>query len=127
MLPLERQNLGRISGDASAMSSIRNRADPKALTRRSCAVAAAIVGFGALAALAADPNQQPGADKPDLRTITPPLSGTTSSDLARSGGVIAPAGDVDPQMNRSPPASADPMPVVPPPGTPGGDPSIKPK
>ena len=100
------------------MSSTRNRADTKALTRHLCAMAAAIVGFSALAALAADPNQQPGADKPNL-PITPPLSGTTSSDLARSGGVIAPAGDVDPQMNRSPPASADPMPVVPPPGSTG--------
>jgi hypothetical protein len=47
--------------------------------------------------------------------------------LARSGGVITPPADVDPQIKRMPPHSGDPMPVIPPPGTPGGDPSIKPK
>jgi hypothetical protein len=47
--------------------------------------------------------------------------------LARSGGVITPPADVDPQMKRAPSHSGDPMPVIPPPGTPGGDPSVKPK
>jgi hypothetical protein len=92
------------------------------------AVAAAVVGFGAIAALAADPNGRPitGPDHPAPLTI-PPVSGTTSSDLARSGGVIIPPADVDPQMKRAPSHSADPMPVIPPPGAPGGDPSVKPK
>jgi hypothetical protein len=90
------------------------------------AIAVAIVGFGAITALAADPNARPGADQPAPLT-TPPLSGTSSSDLARSGGVITPPADVDPQMKREPSHSADPMPVIPPPGTPGGDQSVKPK
>jgi hypothetical protein len=90
------------------------------------AIAAAVVGFGAIAALAADPNGRSITDQPAPPT-TPPLSGTTSSDLARSGGVITPPADVDPQMKRAPSHSADPMPVIPPPGTPGGDPSVKPK
>jgi len=30
-------------------------------------------------------------------------------------------------MKRAPSHSADPMPIIPPPGTPGGDPSVKPK
>jgi hypothetical protein len=30
-------------------------------------------------------------------------------------------------MNRRPPPAGDSMPVIPPPGTPGGNPSIKPK
>jgi hypothetical protein len=87
---------------------------------------AAAVGFGAIAALAADPNGRPITDQPAPPTNLP-LSGTTSSDLARSGGVITPPADVDPQMKRAPSHSADPMPVIPPPGTPGGDPSVKPK
>jgi len=90
------------------------------------AIAAAVIGFGAIAALAADPNGPPVGDQPAPLTI-PPSSGTTSSDLARSGGVITPPADVDPQIKRTPSHSADPMPVIPPPGTPGGDPSVKPK
>jgi hypothetical protein len=90
------------------------------------AIAAAVVGFGAIAALAADPNGPPVGDQPAPLT-TPPSSGTTSSDLARSGGVIIPPDGVDPQIKRTPSHSADPMPIIPPPGTPGGDPSVKPK
>jgi hypothetical protein len=90
------------------------------------AIAAAVVGFGAIAAAAADSNGRPVTDQPAPLTA-PPSSGTTSSDLARSGGVISPPADVDPQMKRTPSHSADPMPIVPPPGTPGGDPSVKPK
>jgi hypothetical protein len=90
------------------------------------AIAAAVVGFGAIAASAADPNGRTTTDQPAPLTA-PPSSGTTSSDLARSGGVISPPADVDPQMKRTPSHSADPMPIVPPPGTPGGDPSVKPK
>ena len=84
---------------------------------------ATALGVGAIAALAADPNTR---DQP-RPLVAPPLSGTTSSDLARSGGVITPPAGVDPQIKRVPPGSADPMPVIPPPGTPGGDPSVKPK
>ena len=87
-------------------------------------IAAAAIGFGVITA-AADSNGR-SADQPTPLTA-PPLSGTTSSDLGRSGGVITPPTDVDPQMRRMPPPSGDPMPVVPPPGTPGGDPSVKPK
>ena len=90
------------------------------------AIAAAVVGFGAIASWAADPSGRPDADRPTPLTARS-LSGTTSSDLARSGGVITPPAGVDPQIKRMPPHSADPMPVIPPPGTPGGDPSIKPK
>ena len=90
------------------------------------AIAAAVIGFGAIAALAADPNGPPVGDQPAPLTI-PPSSGTTSSDLARWGGVITPPANVDPQIKRTPSHSADPMPVIPPPGTPGGDPSVKPK
>jgi hypothetical protein len=91
------------------------------------AVAATIVGIGAIDVLAADPSGRPSGDQPAPLTASP-LSGTSSSDLARSGGVITPPAGVDPQIKRMPPGSADPMPVIPPPGgTPGGDQSVKPK
>src|ERR1700720_2423673 len=57
----------------------------------------------------------------------PPASGSSSSEPSRSGGVITPPIGVDPQMKQTPPPSGDSMPVVPPLGTPGGYPAIKPK
>ena len=67
-------------------------------------------------------SQGPGRRSAPL--IAPQLSGSTSSDLARLGGVITPPADVDPQIKRMPLHSDDPTPVIPPPGTPGGDQSI---
>jgi hypothetical protein len=92
-------------------------------------IAAAAIGFGAITvALAADSDsgRRPEANQSAPPTV-PPMSGTTSSDLGRSGGVIAPPADVDPRMRQMPPPSGDPMPVVRPPETPGGDPSVNPK
>ena len=98
----------------------------EAAMRMMGAIAAAVVGFGAVAVLAADPAERPGADQ-TKPPIVPPASGTSSSDLGRSGGVVIPPPSVDPEMKRTPPHAGDNMPVIPPPGTPGGDPSIKPK
>jgi hypothetical protein len=50
-----------------------------------------------------------------------------SNRLERSDGVIAPPTHVDPDIHVSPPATGDKMPVVPPPGSPGGDQSVRPK
>jgi len=51
-----------------------------------------------------------------------------SDQLSRSRGVIAPKSDVDPKMQVKPP---DPgptsTPVIPPPGSPGGNPNVVPK
>jgi hypothetical protein len=98
----------------------------EAVMRLTWAIAAAAGGFVAVAALAADPTKRAGTDQ-TKPPIAPPASGTSSSDLGRSGGVITPPLSVDPQMKRTPPPAGDNMPVIPPPGTPGGDPSIKPK
>lgn len=57
----------------------------------------------------ADRNQDPLGDK-----------------LADSNGVLCPPNDVDPQMHVPAPNTGK-MPVIPPPGSPGGDPSIRPK
>jgi hypothetical protein len=46
--------------------------------------------------------------------------------LARSKGIICPPAGVDPGIT-APPVGGGTMPVIPPPGTPGGDPNIIPK
>lgn len=46
--------------------------------------------------------------------------------LARSDGVLCPPAGVDPEI-RAPTPDTGNMPVIPPPGSPGGDPTIRPK
>ena len=89
--------------------------------RRIWLIVATLAGLGASAIAAERPAEQPN------QPVEPPASGSSSSDLGRSGGVIRPPADVDPQMKQMPPSSGDRMPVIPPPGTPGGNPSAKPK
>jgi hypothetical protein len=50
-----------------------------------------------------------------------------SDKLARSGGVICPPQQVDPDMKAPTPPGGGTMPVIPPPGSPGGDQSVQPK
>ena len=47
--------------------------------------------------------------------------------LAKSDGVLCPPAGVDPDMHAPAPSTGGSMPVIPPPGSPGGDPTIKPK
>jgi hypothetical protein len=49
-----------------------------------------------------------------------------SDQLANSSGVICPPSGVDPEIHVSPPGGGR-TPVIPPPGSPGGDPNVKPK
>jgi hypothetical protein len=56
-----------------------------------------------------------------------PSSQDLSERLDRQRGVIRPPQSVDPGMQVSPPDPDTRMPVVPPPGSPGGDPTIEPK
>jgi hypothetical protein len=51
---------------------------------------------------------------------------TLSDRLSQSKGVICPPAGVDPGIS-VPPSGGGRTPVIPPPGTPGGDPSIQPK
>ena len=46
--------------------------------------------------------------------------------LARSDGVLCPPAGIDPEI-RAPTPDGGKTPVIPPPGSPGGDPSIRPK
>ena len=46
--------------------------------------------------------------------------------LARSNGVLCPPSNIDPEM-RAPAPDAGTTPVIPPPGSPGGNPNVQPK
>jgi hypothetical protein len=46
--------------------------------------------------------------------------------LARSDGTLCPPSGIDPEI-RAPTPEGGKMPVIPPPGSPGGDPSVRPK
>jgi hypothetical protein len=47
--------------------------------------------------------------------------------LAQSDGVLCPPVGVDPEIRAPTPRTGSDMPVIPPPGSPGGDPTIRPK
>jgi hypothetical protein len=66
---------------------------------------------------------QPGSPNPSAPSAT---TGENLSDrLARTDGVICPP-NVDPDI-RAPTPDAGKTPVIPPPGSPGGDPALRPK
>jgi hypothetical protein len=77
--------------------------DPKA-----CTEAPATVGKGG----------DLGVKKPEDRTL--------SEQLAESKGVICPPPNVDPEIAKPAPGGGT-MPVIPPPGSPGGNPRVQPK
>jgi hypothetical protein len=64
-----------------------------------------------------------GADPP---TVGSGGSTNLSEKLAQSKGIICPPANADKEMAVQPPAGGN-MPVIPPPGTPGGDQSVQPK
>jgi len=47
--------------------------------------------------------------------------------LAKTDGVLCPPSGVDPEMHAPAPSTDGAMPVIPPPGSPGGDPTVRPK
>ena len=96
---------------------------------------AALPGVGPAAAQTATPDQavpQPSvACPPDVKGESPTVGEGKSSEplsdrLAQSKGVICPPTGVDPQMQVPPPGGGR-LKVIPPPGTPGGDPNVQPK
>ncbi len=68
------------------------------------------------------PNGNDAPERLDRRPRRRPLG----DKLARSDGVLCPPSNVDPAM-RAPAPETGKMPVIPPPGSPGGDPSVRPK
>jgi hypothetical protein len=59
-------------------------------------------------------------------TTTGRASESLGDKLARSDGVLCPPAGIDPEM-RAPAPDIGKTPVIPPPGSPGGDPTIRPK
>lgn len=77
-------------------------------------------------------NCSPTQPVPPRGTIAPEGSTTgqtaepLSDRLAKSDGVLCPPSGVDPEI-RAPTPDTGNTPVIPPPGSPGGDPSVRPK
>lgn len=82
-------------------------------------------------ALPCAPSLQPGTPGSTTTGEGTPHNPATPPDnltetLAQSGGVICPPAAVDPEMKLPTPEAGN-TPVIRPPGSPGGDPSIQPK
>jgi hypothetical protein len=93
------------------------------MAKRAHIAASTVVGLliADTAAVAADncTNQVgPGAPGGSEKNLSDQLSG--------SGGVICPPANVDPDM-KAPAPGGGRTPVIPPPGSPGGNPSVQPK
>jgi len=70
---------------------------------------------------------QPGAGTPkNAETTTGQAAQPLGDQLAKTDGVLCPPPDVDPEI-RAPTPGGGNMPVIPPPGSPGGDPNLRPK
>jgi hypothetical protein len=99
--------------------------------------AAMVIGLGGSGAAWAQTVQPRDPNMPDPKTtvpekVDPPMAttaGQTLSDrLEKSDGVIKPPSNVDPGITATPPVpNPGTMPVVPPPGSPGGNPNVQPK
>ena len=72
-----------------------------------------------------DDSTQPAQPAPQASPKKKPES--LSKKLDRSGGVVTPPPTGDPSVQPPPHQENSPMPVIPPPGTPGGDPEVQPK
>jgi hypothetical protein len=96
-----------------------------------------LIGGAVIEAAAQTPPSIPKKDEPPGQIpekVAPPLDsspdsrgGSAGGKFERDDGGIRPRGDVDPDMTAKPPETGARTPVIPPPGSPGGDPAIKPK
>ena len=96
-------------------------------------IAALVIVAGGNMSLAQPANRSAGeaATCPPGVKGDPPTVGGRSSEplsdkLAQSKGIICPPAGVDREMQVTPPGGGQ-LKVVPPPGTPGGDPNVQPK
>ena len=85
----------------------------------------------ALAQVTGNPSPEQGVTcPPDIKGEPPTVGGGSSAPLsdklARSKGVICPPAGVDREIQVTPPDGGH-LKVIPPPGTPGGDPNVQPK
>jgi hypothetical protein len=105
------------------------------MTRTACLIALTIAAGPALAqnpqpAPPANPTvpiAPPNAPSPPPEKMAPPEGNSLSDHLSQQKGTIKPP-NVDPGMAVQPPQrGAATTPVIPPPGSPGGNPSVVPK
>src|SRR3954469_17958227 len=74
------------------------------------------------------PQDRPNrATAPDGTTTTGQSREPLGDKLAKSDGVLCPPSGVDPDMHAPAPSTDNKMPVIPPPGAPGGAPTVRPK
>jgi hypothetical protein len=80
------------------------------------------------------PQRAAGCAPSDRMTTAPDGSATTGQSreplgdkLAKTDGVLCPPSGVDPDMHAPAPDTGSTTPVIPPPGSPGGDPTVRPK
>jgi hypothetical protein len=95
------------------------------------ALIASAVANSALAQSRANPSPENGVTCPPDTKGEPPTVGGGSSvplsdKLAQSKGVICPPAGVDREIQVTPPSGGH-LKVIPPPGSPGGDPNVQPK
>jgi hypothetical protein len=94
----------------------------RGLRRTRRALLIAIFALAGVEAQAADQAPTPDASQTNPRDV--PLS----KKLDKNDGVLKPPGGVDREIHKLPPAqTGDKMPVIVPPGEPGGDQSVQPK
>ena len=93
------------------------------------AIAAAILCAAApgMAQTSSDSSIPEKVDPPIQENATKPPEDASKKLPKPKDGVIQPPGNVDPEITVKPSDNNSTMPVIPPPGSPGGDPSIKPK
>jgi hypothetical protein len=103
----------------------------KSMVRVSIAVALTLAAASPASGQSSAPSTKPDQNAPsqfDAESTQPQQRNENLSErLDRSDGVIHPPDSVDPEMRVAPPPTGDKMPVVPAPGSSGGDPTIKPK
>jgi hypothetical protein len=104
---------------------------------RTSVIGAVVISAGAVLALHSawaqnsSPLSTPGPRNCPPGVSAPPLgsndSRPLSEQLSESKGVICPPAGIDPGLATIPPPGSGKITVIPPPGTPGGDPKIVPK
>lgn len=92
-------------------------------------IAGAMLTTSSQRSAAQAPPQAPGAAPPTSDTPSAkPNNEPLSKKLDKNEGVLKPPTGVDPEIHKAPPANTgDKMPIIVPPGEPGGDQSIQPK
>jgi hypothetical protein len=100
----------------------------RCLTRAALVVSLAAGAHAALAQVTTPEPVPPEQVEPGPPVGAPGSGESLGEELTRSQGVITPPQGVDPGLvQEPPPAETTPMPVIPPPGSPGGDPQVQPR